>query len=125
MSPKIYTVLVWFFTFILSVAFLTSGMEKLVGNSFDLDDFQSLGYNWDVLYGIGAIELLTALGLWVKEYRIWAATIQAILMVGAIGLHMIAGDLEVIGGPLVLGAIDAAVVYLLSMHSSTEDEKVA
>ena len=36
-------------------------------------------------------------------------------MVGAIGLHMIAGDLEVIGGPLVLGAIDAAVVYLLSI----------
>lgn len=125
MSPKVHKVLLWFFTFVLSVAFLTSGMEKLVGNSFDLDDFQSLGYNWDILYGIGAIEFLTALGLWVKEYRIWAATIQAILMVGAIGLHMIAGDLHIIGGPLVLGALDAALVYLLSMHSSKEDEVAA
>ena len=122
MSPKLHNVLVWILTFALSVAFLTSGMEKLVGNSFDLDDCQSVGYNWSVLYTIGAIEFLTSLGLWVKQYRIWAATIQAILMVGAIGLHMMANDLHIIGGPLFLGGMAAALVYLLSMHNSKEDE---
>lgn len=122
MSPKLHRTLVWILTFILSVAFFTSGMKKLVGNSFNLDDWQSLGYNWEVMYTIGGIEFLTALGLWATQYRIWAATIQAILMVGAIGLHMIAGDLSIVGGPLFLGAFDGALVYLLSMHSNKEGE---
>ncbi len=123
MDPKFRRFIIWLDIAFLSIIFFASGMAKMVGAPWDIEDFESLNASFQLMYVVGAVEVLTSIGLFVDRYRLWSATIQAILMTGAIGMHMINGDLHIVGLPLFLGAGAALLVYLLSTTDITAKPK--
>ena len=122
MRISIRNTIIWLLIAFLGVVFFASGMAKMVGAPWDIEDFESLHTSFQLMYVVGAMEVLSALGLFVDRYRSWSATVQAVLMAGAIGMHMINGDLHILGLPTILGAAAAWLVYLLAVKDTTQQQ---
>ena len=84
----------WIIIFVLSIVFFASGFSKLANQHWDLEDFEKLGMSMQMVHMIGAAEILAALGLFVDRYRMWAATILAIVSFGAIVVHVVLSGIE-------------------------------
>lgn len=113
----------WLIIFVLSVVFFASGMSKVTGQPWDLEDFQKLGMGFQMVHLVGAAEVLAVFGLFVDRYKVWSATLLAVVSFGAIVVHVLLDDLVEMGGPLVLGFLSAALVYLLATAPNEANEE--
>ncbi len=74
--------------YILSVLFTLAGMAKLFSAKPIKEQFEEFGLSSKLMLGIGALEILGAIGLQLKEWSIYATIGLLILMLGAVGNHL-------------------------------------
>ncbi|MEV5542002.1 DoxX family protein [Saccharopolyspora shandongensis] len=117
-------IVLWIVQAVLAVAFLAAGTVKLVRTRTQLVS-SSAGMAWagdqseGAIKGIGALEVLAALGLilpaWLGIAAVLtplAATGVLLLMIGAVTVHLRRGEKSAIGAPLVLGTLALVVAVL-------------
>ena len=90
----------------------SSGVGKLVSTQEWLIEWDKYGYPLWFMYAIGILQVVGSIMLWIQKTRFWAATLFAIIMVGAVFTHINTG--EYIGIPLnvVLLALSAVVMWV-------------
>ncbi|MGB0651590.1 MAG: DoxX family protein [Thermoplasmatota archaeon] len=99
----------WVLTALLAFAFLGAGINKVIGNEAVVGPLEDdLGVPSWALTVIGALEVAGAIGLLVNRTRFWAADGLALLMLGAVGTHLVNGDFAV---PLVLGTLAGVLAW--------------
>lgn len=74
-------------TLAMSIVFLCSGMGKLLSVPFFHVPFTLMNLPTGFGYFIGVIEVVGALGIGWREYRVWSATALLSVMMGAIYYH--------------------------------------
>ncbi len=92
MSSKAKTIAVWVVSVLLALEFAGSGITKLIGLDQPVQVFHHLGFGDSFRLFIGAAEVAGALGLLVPRLRFWAAAGLSIIMIGALVMHVRAGD---------------------------------
>jgi uncharacterized membrane protein YphA (DoxX/SURF4 family) len=96
---------------LVALAFLASGIGKLVGVPAMVELFARIGFGQGFRYLTGGLEVLGAIGLFVPALTFYSATLLAAVMVGAIAFH-----LSVIGGspapPITLLILLMAIAWL-------------
>lgn len=75
-------------SYLLALIFLASGGAKLAGLTFEIEAFERWGYSLAFMYFIGVVEVLGAFGLVLKRFSAAAAAGLALMMIGAIGTHV-------------------------------------
>lgn len=111
MNAKVKMISMYVLQYLLAFAFIAAGATKLSANPMMVENFANFGFASWFLFFIGGAELLGGLGLVISKYvhpklPMLATIGLMIIMVGAIGTHIFAGD------PIV-AAIPAAVLFLL------------
>ncbi len=101
---------------VLSVGFLGVGMLKLISYPSMHASFQRWNLPHWSMYVIGVLELTLSIALFYQPWRKWAMITTAILMVGAITIHLIAAEWSQLYGPTV-------VLFLLALLWSSEPSK--
>ncbi|UUZ82920.1 DoxX family protein [Paenibacillus sp. P26] len=102
---------------LLALGFLLFGFMKLSGNPDQVKAFTEIfKYGLGSMYLVGAVEVLSAIGLiigyWKPKAVLAASGALVIVMLGAVGTHLIAGQgMGVAMMPLIL-LILALVVFL-------------
>lgn len=100
---------VWIATALLTVAFLLSGGTKLAGSQMHVDNFLRWGYpDWFRLV-VGTIEVVSAVLLLLPRAAPYAAAALVVVMIGAVGTHIVADEMPMAVAPAVLGALAAYV----------------
>ena len=74
---------------LLALIFLASGLAKLASLQFELVAFERWGYPIGFMYLIGAVEVLGGIGLIIHRLSAIAGAALALMMIGAIGTHVI------------------------------------
>lgn len=74
-------------TLAMSIVFLCSGMGKLLSVPFFHVPFTLMNLPTGFGYFIGVIEVVGAIGIGWREYRVWSATALLSVMMGAIYYH--------------------------------------
>jgi len=87
---------------ILSVGFLGVGMLKLIAFPAMVTAFEQWQLPSWSMYIIGVIELAIAVSLFYQPWRSKAIMAAFALMIGAISVHLIAGQFSQLYGPLVV-----------------------
>ncbi|MFN8319536.1 MAG: DoxX family protein [Saprospiraceae bacterium] len=87
---------------ILSVGFLGVGMLKLISYPSLVVSFQKWHLPAWFIYVVGLSELCIAVALFYAPWRKKTIVAAAILMVGAITVHMMAGEVSQLYGPVVV-----------------------
>jgi len=77
---------------LLTVVFLVAAGMKFAAVPFELEGFARFGYPLWFMYGVGVLQLLGAALLWTRGCVVLGAGLLAVLMVGAVGSHLSAGD---------------------------------
>ena len=119
MNNKTKNIIGWIITGLLVLAFLMAGGVKLSGQEEMVQNFDKWGYPIVFMYVIGLFEILGAIGLLVKNFRIFSAIGLILLMLGAIGTHLING--EAFFAPLILLLL---LVLLAAILKNTLYQKV-
>ncbi|MDB4989532.1 MAG: DoxX family protein [Myxococcaceae bacterium] len=89
---KSKTIAVWVICVLLAALFAFAGLPKVMGDPRAVEGFAKAGYpGWFLLF-IGAAEIAGAIGLLIPRLRFWAASGLFLIMVGAVGTHLRAGD---------------------------------
>ena len=98
---------VWACAIFLAVAFVLVGMSKLEGPSAMrwTERFVNWGYPANAQYVIGVLEILGGVGVLIPKWRRAAAATLAVLMIGALGTHVVHAEFRRLIPPLVLGGL--------------------
>jgi uncharacterized membrane protein YphA (DoxX/SURF4 family) len=109
---KLSRVAGWTCTVILALVFVLVGVSKLATASAVRwsERFSHWGYPAAGLHVLGVIEVVAGVGLLVPKTQRVAAGTVVVVMIGALGTHLLNGELARIIPPLVLGAL-ALLVY--------------
>lgn len=100
----------WIIAILLSLAFLMAGISKLTGQEQFVQNFGKWGFSMAFMYFIGGCEIIGAIGLMVKKVRALAALGLILLMLGAIGTHIV--NSEAFIPPLILLVLLGTLVWL-------------
>ncbi len=112
MNPKTKNIISLMLCALLTFAMLGAGITKLMGQEMHVANFARWGYPSFFLYVVGGSQVLFAILLWVKNYRHWAALGIAVIFIGAIGTHIMAGEINQLGAPIMLFLMGAGVYAL-------------
>ncbi len=99
---------------VLTVAFAAAGIAKLMGVEMMVQTFAAVGVGQWFRYVTGAIELGSAVVLWVPGYGAYAAGLLVCTMIGAVLAHLTVLSAMGMGAAipaLVLGVLAAATLY--------------
>ena len=90
---------------ILGVLFLLSGAAKLVGAEMTAQMFAAFGYPMWFMYVVGAFEALGGILLFSGGRRFIGSLILAVIMVGAVGTHIVHAEYAMAILPAILFAV--------------------
>jgi len=98
---------IWTMVVIIGLLFVLVGLSKLAGPSGThwAVRLSRWGYPAASRYGIGGIEILAGLGLFVPSVRRAAAVTLIVVMVGAFVTHLIHGEFVHLLPPLILAGL--------------------
>ena len=92
---------------VLSLFFFASGAAKLAGLEFEIVAFERWGYPLWFMYFTGTVEVVGAIGLMLRRVSAAAAAGLALMMLGAMGTHVIHAEWGML--------VAAAVIFGLSV----------
>ena len=111
----------WSISIILALLFAAVGFSKLWGppSARWSDRFLHWGYPAGFQYVVGGVEIISGLALLVPRSRKPASVTLALVMAGAVGTHLIHGELPRIVVPLILGIL----AFLLFLSTPPVEHK--
>jgi len=100
-------VLLWICAIVLAVVFVLVGVSKLTGASGIRWNgrFTQWGYPAGTSIVVGVLEILGGLGVLLPRWRRPAAMLLVVLMLGAMGTHVLHAEFSRVLPPLVLGGL--------------------
>ncbi|HEX5009559.1 MAG TPA: DoxX family protein [Planctomycetota bacterium] len=98
---------------ILGVVFLGTGITKLAGMPYIVQTFHEWGYPAWFRIVIGLMETAGGVLVLIPATRILGATLISLVMVGAIGTHVLAGQWGMVPVPIVTLALALLLVSAL------------
>lgn len=96
---------------VVGLAFIAAGGMKLTGPPQMAADFVRWGYPAWFVYMIGAFEVAGGIGLMLRKFSGLAAAGLLIIMTGAVGTHLRAGEFSQMVPSLVLGVLSLLIVH--------------
>jgi uncharacterized membrane protein YphA (DoxX/SURF4 family) len=105
MKAKIMSIL-------LALIFLASGLAKLASLEFELVAFERWGYPIWFMYLIGVIEVGGGVGLLIQRFSAAVSAALALMMIGAIGTHVIHSEWTTLAMASVIFLMSAGRAYL-------------
>jgi len=113
----------WVLRVVVGLAFLAAGGSKLAGTPAMVVMFAKIGFGQWFRILTGSLEVAGAIGLFVPRFAVHAASLLAVVMVGAIGFH-----LTRLGGnpvpPIVLLLLATLIVWLSKRTSRPEVQPI-
>lgn len=97
---------------LLSLVFLASGGAKLAGLEFEIVAFERWGYPLWFMYFIGTVEVAGAMGLLVRRVSAPAAAGLALMMLGAMGTHVIHAEWGMLAAAAAIFAMSATRAFI-------------
>jgi uncharacterized membrane protein YphA (DoxX/SURF4 family) len=97
---------------LLALIFVASGLAKLASLEFELVAFERWGYPIWFMYLIGTIEVVGGIGLIIQRFSAAAGAALALMMIGAIGTHMIHSEWGMLAAASLIFLISAVRAYL-------------
>lgn len=95
-----------------SLAFAAAGIGKLMGVEQMHMSFAAMGLPVAFGYFIGASEIAGAVGLWLRELRVYAAAGLLVIIVGAIYFHLVYEAAANAVPAVVLGALLITIIII-------------
>jgi len=86
---------------IFAVLFVMSGGFKLAGAEMQAQNFDRWGYPVWFMYLTGVLEIVGAALIFMPKTRFWGGLLLCIIMVGALGTHVMHGEIMMALMPLV------------------------
>jgi uncharacterized membrane protein YphA (DoxX/SURF4 family) len=113
MTAKTKNIIVWVLSGLLALAFIGSGLTKILGVEMQIKNLESWGYPLWFRFPIGLSEIIFAIALLIPKFR--KLTIYGVFIwtVVAVITHLQAGQASMIGGPIIFGGV-AGIIFLLS-----------
>lgn len=108
---------------LLAIAFLGAGSMKLIGGM--VEGFEGYGYPGWFSYFIGACEIAGAIGLFIRKTAVYAASGLLIVMIGAVGTHILNPPIPQGIPALVLLFLCATAIYMHRKLVSSDAETPA
>ncbi|MBB6019808.1 putative membrane protein [Paenibacillus sp. JGP012] len=116
-------VLGYVFLVVLAGVFVMTGVNKVTGAEMMIETFESFSYPTWTMYLLGALELLSAVGLLIPRTRILASGVLTFILIGAVGSHLIYAQYAAVPFPAVLLVANIGVL-LVSLRQLEEEESL-
>ncbi|MCK6075908.1 DoxX family protein [Paenibacillus silvae] len=116
-------VLGYVFLVVLAGVFIMTGVNKVTGAEMMIETFESFSYPTWTMYLLGALELLSAVGLLIPRTRILASGVLTFILIGAVGSHLIYAQYAAVPFPAVLLIANIGVL-LVSLRQLEEEESL-
>ncbi|PYY29337.1 DoxX family protein [Paenibacillus illinoisensis] len=111
----------YIFLVVLAGVFVMTGLNEVMGAEMMVQTFESFSYPKWTMYLLGAVELLSAVGLLIPRTRMVAAGVLTFILIGALGSHLIYGQYGAVALPAIL-LVANIVVLAIGMRKLEEEE---
>ena len=122
MPSNVVRIVAWLATTALAIVMLAAGAPKLTGNEDLKAPFIEFGWPDPVFFLTGLAEVVGAIGLLVKQFRVVAAALLGFIMIGAGITNLVNGDTSLVPLNLVLLVLCGA---LAQFYAANDGKTVA
>jgi putative oxidoreductase len=119
-QKKAKMIALWVLRVVVGLAFLTAGGSKLAGAPAMVAMFAKIGFGQWFRILTGLLEVAGAIGLFVPRLAVYAASMLAVVMVGAIGFHLT----RLGGNPVPPIALLLLAILIVWLSKTTSPSKV-
>ncbi|MEI8110203.1 MAG: DoxX family protein [Chitinophagia bacterium] len=121
MTVKTKLIITWILAGLLALAFLGSGITKIIGVEMQIKNLESWRYPLWMRFPIGLSEVVFAIGLLMPAYRKWVVYAIFGWAVVAIYTHIQATppQYQMLGGPIFFAIINSALFFLKKKKSDS------
>ncbi|HEY1693186.1 MAG TPA: DoxX family protein [Polyangiaceae bacterium] len=105
------TTVLWVVSGLLALTFVVTGVSKVASVPPSPENFARWGFSPAFMMGVGAVEIVGAIGLLVPRIAPYAATVLLLTMGGALRTGLVHHESLHIALPIALGALLAYVIY--------------
>ncbi len=102
---------------LISLIFFIEGSTKLLGFSFQIQNFTGWGYPLWFMYVVGIVELISAILLWTK-FSLYAQVLLLCVMAGAFYTHISHGESVQMMGLAILSTLLILINLFISHRKS-------
>jgi len=113
MTTKTKNIIAWFLTGLLVLAFLASGITKLLGVEMQIKNLQSWGYPLWLRFPIGLSEIAFAIALMISKFRLITIYGVFVWTLVAVITHLQAGQANMIVAPILFCVIASVLIFLI------------
>jgi putative oxidoreductase len=113
----------WVLRVVVGLAFLAAGGSKLAGAPAMVAMFAKIGFGQWFRILTGLLEVAGAVGLFVPRIAVYAASMLAVVMVGAVGFHLTRLGANPVP-PIVLLLLATLIVWLSNRTSRSEVQSI-
>ena len=119
MAQSKHSMVFYLLTGAVSILYIITGLRKLFSFGSVASDFESWGYHPAFMYILGLVEIAGAISLMIPKIRMVGIVGLGIVMLGAIGTHIYAGEYYQLLLPLVL-LIVLIALFIMSQNEIQE-----
>ena len=120
MKKRVLNIFAWIIAVLLFAAFMFTGITKLIPIELNGEVVQEMhdknflrwGLPYWLMFFVGALEVLGAIGVLIKGLRAYAGIGITALMIGAMGVHFMNLEPVVVVPNIVLGSLAAVLTYI-------------
>ena len=118
MTTKSKNIIAWFLAGLLALAFLGSGITKLLGVEMQIKNLQSWGYPLWLRFPIGLFEIAFAIALMIPKFRL--VTIYGIFVWTLVAMitHLQAGQSNMLAPSILFSVIAGVIIFLIKPKNS-------
>ena len=120
MTTKTKNIIAWILSGLLALAFIGSGITKLLGVEMQMKNLESWGYPLWFRFPIGLSEIAFAIGLMIPRFRkitIYGVFIWSIV---AVITHLQAGQANMIAGAILFSVIAGVILFLIKEKTTNQ-----
>ena len=125
-SSRPVRIVVWVVTTVLAIIILAAGAPKLAGDQAMKEIFIDFGWPDPIYLLTGVAEVLGAIGLLVRQFRVAACAVLALVQTGAAITHIVVGSLELVSFNFILILTFGALAWhFAALEGRTVQEALA
>src|SRR5258705_7507723 len=113
MITKAKNIITWILAGILALAFIGSGITKLLGAEMQIKNLESWGYPLWFRFPIGLIEITFAIALVIPRFRKISIYGIFIWTIAAVITHLQARQANMIAAPILFSVIAGVILFLI------------
>ncbi len=121
-GDRFIEVILWALSLVLAIVFFYNGVSKIIGTSYQVTQFESLGIPANLLIAVGVVECMGGLMLTIPRLTVAGGSLLVLIMLTSATLHLLHDNFTLSLRAIVIVVMLLGICYLRHKRQPVQNQ---